>query len=109
MRVDQVMFLGSGEMTHNPAVKRTCASFAGWSAYLERYAAHTRTRNFMRKHLAITAAAALFAAVWGYFSDLQNGQTGWFIGRLIFVGSLAFLSSYFGSKSKASVAPRESR
>ena len=62
----------------------------------------------MRKHLVLTSAAVLFAAVWGYFSDLQRGQTGWFVGRLIFIGSIAFLSSYFGSKSKASAARRES-
>ena len=63
----------------------------------------------MRKHLAVTSAAVLFAAVWGYFSDLQNGQSGWFIGRLVFIGSIAFLSSYFGSKSNASPARRETR
>lgn len=25
------------------------------------------------------------AGVWGYFSDLRNGQVGWFIGRMVFV------------------------
>lgn len=37
-----------------------------------------------------TLAALLLAAVWGYFADLRDGQTGWFIGRLLFCGGLAF-------------------
>ena len=40
--------------------------------------------------LCSTLAALLLAAVWGYFVDLRAGQTGWFIGRLLFCGGLAF-------------------
>jgi len=63
----------------------------------------------MRRHLALTFVAVLFAAVWGYFSDLQNGQTEWFIGRLIFIGSVAFLFSYYGTKSRHTAASGEKR
>lgn len=39
----------------------------------------------MTKYISAILIGLLIATVWGYFADLQNGQVGWFIGRLIFV------------------------
>jgi hypothetical protein len=36
----------------------------------------------MKKFLSLLVTSLLIAAVWGYFSDLRHGQTGWFLGRL---------------------------
>ncbi len=38
----------------------------------------------MSKYIIAFFGGLLVAAVWGYFFDLQNGQTGWFIARLVF-------------------------
>jgi len=57
-------------------------------AYL---AAQTRVCHSVEKgrdmidRTARIGIALLVAAIWGYFSDLQSGQAGWFVGRLIFV------------------------
>ena len=40
------------------------------------------------------AVGIVVAVVWGYFSDLRNGEIGWFIGRLVFIP----LFIYFGGK-----------
>lgn len=39
----------------------------------------------MKAYIPGFICGLLIAVVWGYFSDLQNGQVGWFIGRLVFV------------------------
>lgn len=36
----------------------------------------------MQRHLRLVLVALAIAAVWGYFSDLRNGQIEWFILRL---------------------------
>lgn len=38
-----------------------------------------------KKHLYYMFGGLLVAVVWGYFSDLKNGDIYWFIGRLIFM------------------------
>ncbi len=43
----------------------------------------------MQKHLTTVAIAVAIAGVWGYFADLQHNEIGWFVARLVFVGSIA--------------------
>ena len=39
----------------------------------------------MKKYIPTVLLGLIVAAVWGYFSDLREGQVGWFVGRLIFI------------------------
>ena len=54
----------------------------------------------MRKHIEMLVFALAIAAVWGYFSDLRNGQTEWFIGRLALVGAASLAWSLWINRDK---------
>ena len=43
----------------------------------------------MQKNLITVVIALAVAGVWGYFADLQHNEIRWFVGRLLFVGSVA--------------------
>ncbi|MBC2399604.1 hypothetical protein BD780_001095 [Clostridium tetanomorphum] len=38
----------------------------------------------MKKYSKIIAIF-IITVIWGYFTDLKNGEIGWFIGRIIFM------------------------
>ena len=38
-----------------------------------------------KKHIYYMLGGLLIAVIWGYFSDLRNGDIYWFIGRLFFM------------------------
>jgi len=59
----------------------------------------------MRKSLGATLIALLVAAIWGYFADLSDGQVGWFIGRLVFCGSIAFVGAQVSQRPKGERQP----
>jgi len=42
----------------------------------------------------------LIGIVWGYFSDLRNGQIAWFVGRIIFMLFIFFALKYFQNLKK---------
>ena len=39
----------------------------------------------MKKYIPSVLVGLMIAAIWGYFSDLRQGQVEWFVGRLVFV------------------------
>ena len=45
----------------------------------------------MDKPYVAYVTAITVAIIWGYFSDLRNGELGWFAGRIIFSVVLAYL------------------
>lgn len=54
----------------------------------------------MKRDVSALVSGFTVAAIWGYFSDLQNGQTEWFIGRLVFTPLLCLgMMRIFGSKA----------
>ena len=59
----------------------------------------------MKTSIPALLCGLLVAAVWGYFSDLQDGQVGWFIGRLALV-SIALVAAWrvFAAKTVAALA-----
>lgn len=38
--------------------------------------------NNLPRHLGLMLLALVIAGIWGYFSDLRNGQVEWFVLRL---------------------------
>ncbi len=43
------------------------------------------------------------AALWGYFSDLRNGQIGWFVGRLLFIPFFMYLMARIFKMAKQNI------
>ena len=54
----------------------------------------------MKNYLLPFLVGLIVAAIWGFFSDLQNGEVGWFIGRLVFTPlACVGLFRVFGGRS----------
>lgn len=43
----------------------------------------------------VVIISILIAVIWGYFSDLQRGEIGWFLGRMVFVPGIVLLVYWF--------------
>lgn len=61
----------------------------------------------MKNGVATLSTSVAVAVIWGYFSDLRNGQMGWFVGRLIFVPifTLAVIHLFQKSDKKTDKSP----
>ena len=56
-----------------------------------------------KKYIYYALGGLLVAAVWGYFSDLKNGNVYSFVGRLVFIPLFIIaLDVLFGKKRKDS-------
>ena len=55
----------------------------------------------MKTHIISSLIAASIAAIWGYFTDLAKGQTGWYVARILSFAALGFYASYRATKAKA--------
>lgn len=54
----------------------------------------------MKRDVSALISGLTIAAIWGYFADLQNGQSEWFIGRLVFTPLLCVgMMRIFGRKA----------
>ena len=55
----------------------------------------------MKPYVVVAAIAACVAAVWGYYADLQHGDVGWFVGRIVVVTLItASIARLLGARSR---------